>query len=98
MDKITLLMCINDYIIKEKTDIRNINNFDIIFNKMNYDSMSIDMILFYIWNREKYIIKNYQKKNCHKILENINDELSLINNETTIEAKLIKVKAILNLV
>ena len=98
MDKINLLMCINDYIIKEKIDIRNINNFDIIFNKMKYDSMSIDMMLFYIWNREKHIIKNYPKKDCHKIIENINDELSLINNDTMIEVKLIKVKAILNLV
>lgn len=98
MNKIILLMCINDYIMDEKVDIKKINNFDIIFNKMKYDSMSIDMMLFYIWNREKHIIKNYPKKDCYKIIENINNELSLINNDTMIEVKLIKVKAILNLV
>lgn len=98
MNKIILLMCINDYIMNEKVDMKKINNFDIIFNKMEYEFMNIDMMLFYIWNKEKYILKTYSEDDYFDIIKDINEELSLISNETKIEAKLIKVKAILGLV
>lgn len=91
-------MCINDYIMNEKVDMKKINNFDIIFNKMEYEFMNIDMMLFYIWNKEKYILKTYSEDDYFDIIKDINEELSLISNETKIEAKLIKVKAILGLV
>ena len=98
MNKINLLMCINDYIMNEKVDIKKINNFDIIFNKIEYEFMSIDMMLFYIWNKEKYILKTYSKDNSFEIIKSINEELSLISKEVMIEAKLVKIKAILGLV
>ena len=98
MNKIILLMCINDYIMNEKVDIKKINNFDIIFNKIEYEFMSIDMMLFYIWNKEKNILKTYSKDNSFEIIKSINEELSLISKEVMIEAKLVKVKAILGLV
>lgn len=98
MNKIILLMCINDYIMNEKIDMKKISNFDIVFNKIEYEFMNIDMMLFYIWNKEKYILKTYSKDDYLKIIKDINEELSLINNETKIEAKLVKVKAILGLV
>ena len=98
MNKINLLMCINDYIMDEKVDIKKINNFDIIFNKMEYEFMSIDMMLFYIWNKEKNILKTYSKDNSFEIIKSINEELSLISKEVMIEAKLVKIKAILGLV
>ncbi len=98
MNKINLLMCINDYIMDEKVDIKKINNFDIIFNKIEYEFMSIDMMLFYIWNKEKNILKTYSKDNSFEIIKSINEELSLISKEVMIEAKLVKVKAILGLV
>lgn len=98
MNKIILLMCINDYIMDEKVDIKKINNFDIIFNKIEYEFMSIDMMLFYIWNKEKNILKTYSKDNSFEIIKSINEELSLISKEVMIEAKLVKVKAILGLV
>ena len=98
MNKIILLMYINDYIINEKVDIKKINNFDIIFNKIEYEFMSIDMMLFYIWNKEKNILKTYSKDNSFEIIKSINEELSLISKEVMIEAKLVKVKAILGLV
>ena len=98
MNKIILLMCINDYIMNEKVDIKKINNFDIIFNKMEYEFMNIDMMLFYIWNKEKYILKTYSEDDYFDIIKDINEELSLISNETKIEAKLVKIKAILGLV
>ena len=60
--------------------------------------MNIDMMLFYIWNKEKYILKTYSKDDYFDIIKDINEELSLISNETKIGAKLIKVKAILGLV
>ena len=91
-------MCINDYIMDEKVDIKKINNFDIIFNKIEYEFMSIDMMLFYIWNKEKNILKTYSKDNSFEIIKSINEELSLISKEVMIEAKLVKVKAILGLV
>ena len=91
-------MCINDYIMDEKVDIKKINNFDIIFNKMEYEFMSIDMMLFYIWNKEKNILKTYSKDNSFEIIKSINEELSLISKEVMIEAKLVKIKAILGLV
>ena len=98
MNKIILLMCINDYIMNEKVDIKKINNFDIIFNKIEYEFMSIDMMLFYIWNKEKNILKTYSKDNSFEIIKSINEELSLISKEVMIEAKLVKIKAILGLV
>ena len=98
MNKINLLMCINDYIMNEKVDIKKINNFDIIFNKIEYEFMSIDMMLFYIWNKEKNILKTYSKDNSFEIIKSINEELSLISKEVMIEAKLVKIKAILGLV
>ncbi len=98
MNKINLLMCINDYIMDEKVDIKKINNSDIIFNKIEYEFMSIDMMLFYIWNKEKYILKTYSEDDYFDIIKDINEELSLISNETKIEAKLVKIKAILGLV
>ena len=98
MNKINLLMCINDYIMDEKVDIKKINNFDIIFNKIKYEFMSIDMMLFYIWNKEKNILKTYSKDNSFEIIKSINEELSLISKEVMIEAKLVKIKAILGLV
>jgi len=98
MNKINLLMCINDYIMDEKVDIKKINNFDIIFNKIEYEFMSIDMMLFYIWNKEKNILKTYSKDNSFEIIKSINEELSLISKEVMIEAKLVKIKAILGLV
>ena len=98
MNKINLLMCINDYIMDEKVDMKKINNFDIIFNKMEYEFMSIDMMLFYIWNKEKNILKTYSKDNSFEIIKSINEELSLISKEVMIEAKLVKIKAILGLV
>ena len=98
MNKIILLMCINDYIMDEKVDIKKINNFDIIFNKIEYEFMSIDMMLFYIWNKEKNILKTYSKDNSFEIIKSINEELSLISKEVMIEAKLVKIKAILGLV
>lgn len=91
-------MCINDYIMDEKVDIKKINNFDIIFNKIEYEFMSIDMMLFYIWNKEKNILKTYSKDNSFEIIKSINEELSLISKEVMIEAKLVKIKAILGLV
>ena len=98
MNKINLLMCINDYIMDEKVDMKKINNFDIIFNKIEYEFMSIDMMLFYIWNKEKNILKTYSKDNSFEIIKSINEELSLISKEVMIEAKLVKIKAILGLV
>ena len=98
MNKIILLMCINDYIMNEKVDIKKINNFDIIFNKIEYEFMSIDMMLFYILNKEKNILKTYSKDNSFEIIKSINEELSLISKEVMIEAKLVKIKAILGLV
>ena len=98
MNKIILLMCINDYIMNEKFDIKKINNFDIVFNKIEYEFMSIDMMLFYIWNKEKNILKTYSKDNSFEIIKSINEELSLISKEVMIEAKLVKIKAILGLV
>ena len=98
MNKIILLMCINDYIMNEKVDMKKINNFDIIFNKMEYEFMNIDMMLFYIWNKEKNILKTYSKDNSFEIIKSINEELSLISKEVMIEAKLVKIKAILGLV
>ena len=98
MNKINLLMCINDYIMDEKVDIKKINNFDIIFNKIEYEFMSIDMMLFYILNKEKNILKTYSKDNSFEIIKSINEELSLISKEVMIEAKLVKIKAILGLV
>lgn len=98
MNKIILLMCINDYIMDEKVDIKKINNFDIIFNKIEYEFMNIDMMLFYIWNKEKNILKTYSKDNSFEIIKSINEELSLISKEVMIEAKLVKIKAILGLV
>ena len=98
MNKIILLMCINDYIMDEKVDIKKINNFDIIFNKIEYEFMSIDMMLFYIWNKEKNILKTHSKDNSFEIIKSINEELSLISKEVMIEAKLVKIKAILGLV
>ena len=98
MNKINLLMCINDYIMDEKVDIKKINNFDIIFNKIKYEFMSIDMMLFYIWNKEKNILKTYSEDNSFEIIKSINEELSLISKEVMIEAKLVKIKAILGLV
>ena len=91
-------MCINDYIMDEKVDMKKINNFDIIFNKIEYEFMSIDMMLFYIWNKEKNILKTYSKDNSFEIIKSINEELSLISKEVMIEAKLVKIKAILGLV
>ena len=88
----------NDYIMYEKVDIKKINNFDIIFNKIEYEFMSIDMMLFYIWNKEKNILKTYSKDNSFEIIKSINEELSLISKEVMIEAKLVKIKAILGLV
>ena len=82
----------------EKVDIKKINNFDIIFNKIEYEFMSIDMMLFYIWNKEKNILKTYSKDNSFEIIKSINEELSLISKEVMIEAKLVKIKAILGLV
>ena len=98
MNKIILLMCINDYIMNEKVDMKKINNFDIIFNKMEYEFMNIDMMLFYIWNKEKYILKTYSEDDYFDIIKDINEELSLISKEVMIEAKLVKIKAILGLV
>ena len=60
--------------------------------------MSIDMMLFYIWNKEKNILKTYSKDNSFEIIKSINEELSLISKEVMIEAKLVKIKAILGLV
>ena len=88
----------NDYIMNEKVDMKKINNFDIIFNKMEYEFMNIDMMLFYIWNKEKNILKTYSKDNSFEIIKSINEELSLISKEVMIEAKLVKIKAILGLV
>ena len=98
MNKIILLMCINDYIMNEKVDMKKINNFDIIFNKMEYEFMNIDMMRFYIWNKEKYILKTYSEDDYFEIIKSINEELSLISKEVMIEAKLVKIKAILGLV
>ena len=82
----------------EKVDIKKINHFNIIFNKIEYEFMSIDMMLFYIWNKEKNILKTYSKDNSFEIIKSINEELSLISKEVMIEAKLVKIKAILGLV
>lgn len=56
------------------------------------------MMLFYIWNKEKNILKTYSKDNSFEIIKSINEELSLISKEVMIEAKLVKIKAILGLV
>jgi len=80
IDKMNTLICINSYIIEGVMNIKNLNNFDIIFNKLSNDNVELDVMIFHIWNGEKRVIRNYPKDKYLKIISYINIKLITIQN------------------
>ena len=76
-----IMINVNNCIINETMDTKNICHFDKVFNKISYDELDSDIFLFKLWNKIKSYIKKYyeiNKEKLNKILMVINKQLLFI--------------------
>lgn len=90
-----LMISINNSIIDETMDAKNVHKFDIVFSKISYEEFELDAYLYHIWSDIKHFIITYYQKNkelLNRFLVYINNQLDMFDRNNEIDSAAIKVK------
>ena len=90
-----LMISINNSIIDESMDAKNVHKFDIIFSKISYEEFELDAYLYHLWSDIKRFIIDYYQKNkdlVNRFLLYINNQLNMFDRDYETDSIAVKKK------